>query len=131
MSIASHPAKSRSQRKRDNLIESSQLFVSVPGAVQLDRLLTVDELAALRGLNRFTVYHMTRLAGQGALSPGALPPIRRVGNRLFFLASEVNSWLQTLGNDNSAPRATSRRPGRPTKSQVVARRAVNEVVEVQ
>jgi predicted DNA-binding transcriptional regulator AlpA len=108
--------------KRADLVESAELFARVPGSIQLDRLISVDELAVLRGLNRFTVYHMTRLAGQGVLTPGVLPPIRRVGNRIFFLASEVNAWLQGLGAQTVAPRATKRRPGRPSKAEVVARR---------
>jgi predicted DNA-binding transcriptional regulator AlpA len=108
-------------RDRVDLNASSELFIRVPGAVQLDRLISVDELAALRGCNRFTLYHMTRLVGTGLLAEDALPPMRRVGRRIFFLASEVNPWLARVGREPARPGDGERR-GRPTKATIVQRR---------
>ena len=54
-----------------------------------DELLTVDELASLFKLTRWTVYNLTR---QRNRQEGALPYIK-IGRELRFRKSAVEAWI--------------------------------------
>lgn len=61
-----------------------------------DELLTVEELASIFKLTRWTVYNLTRSRNR---SEGALPYIK-IGRELRFRRSAVEAWL--LGQEQTA-----------------------------
>lgn len=75
-----------------------------------DRItLSVEELAPL--------IHMSKTYIRKAVRAGKFPiPWRRIGSRIMFPVSAV---VATLDDGSSPP--TPRRPGRPTKAEVIAR----------
>jgi excisionase family DNA binding protein len=64
--------------------------------MQADELLTVDELASIFKLTRWTIYNLTRQRNRRA---GALPYIK-IGRELRFRRSAVEAWL--LGQEQTA-----------------------------
>ena len=54
-----------------------------------DELLTVEELASIFKLTRWTVYNLTRQRNRGE---GALPYIK-IGRELRFRRSAVEAWV--------------------------------------
>ena len=86
--------------------------------------LFIDELAARRGLNKFTIYHWL------SEKPGQLPPAFRLGGRIVFKLKDVEAWEDSVlvpyapgqkpaVRDLGEPRAHR---GRPTKAQQIKRR---------
>lgn len=61
-----------------------------------DELLTVEELASLFKLTKYTVYNLTRVRNR---RDGALPYIK-IGRELRFRRSAVEAWL--LAQENAA-----------------------------
>jgi len=61
-----------------------------------EELLTVDELAGIFKLTRWTIYNLTR---QRNRRDGALPYIK-IGRELRFRRSAVEAWL--LGQEQTA-----------------------------
>jgi excisionase family DNA binding protein len=57
--------------------------------MQADELLTVDELASIFKLTRWTVYNLTRERNR---RDGALPYIK-IGRELRFRRSAVEAWI--------------------------------------
>ena len=57
--------------------------------MQADELLTVDELASIFKLTRWTIYNLTR---QRNRRQGALPYLK-IGRELRFRRSAVEAWL--------------------------------------
>ena len=64
--------------------------------MQADELLTVDELASIFKLTRWTIYNLTRARNR---REGALPYIK-IGRELRFRRSAVEAWL--LGQELTA-----------------------------
>ena len=58
-----------------------------------EELLTVDELASIFKLTRWTIYNLTRQRNRGQ---GALPYIK-IGRELRFRRSAVEAWLLSQG----------------------------------
>jgi predicted DNA-binding transcriptional regulator AlpA len=104
--------------------------------MKMDELLNVDQLAKLLHKSPHSVRH------DATRNPRALPPICRIpgARRLLWLSSDVESWLRKhvvveLYRDNSeletstyqlgadAIRFATRKVGRPTKAEQIARRA--------
>jgi predicted DNA-binding transcriptional regulator AlpA len=74
----------------------------------------IKELAALRGLNEYTVYHWLREA------PHRLPTAYRWGGRVVFKTEDVEAWQGRELVPYHSPSGKKR--GRPTKAEEIARR---------
>jgi len=101
--------------------------VPVPLEVLMEPLLTPEQLAATLGLSVQTLYNR-RARGE------SLPPCVKLGRRLRFVQEDVRSWLdaQRCAGEYQAPPSresrpadghTPRRRGRPSKEEVIRRRA--------
>lgn len=62
----------------------------------LDRLLTIDELAAYLGIPKQTIYDW-RVDGRG-------PRAYKLGKRLRFTAVDVRAWMETQREPGPSPR---------------------------
>ncbi len=79
--------------------------------------LFVNELAAIRGLSKFTIYHWLRE------SPERLPSAYRWGGRVVFKREDVEAWK---GKELLPYHTASRKRGRPTKAEEIAKRKQRE-----
>jgi len=89
----------------------------------MERLLTTQDLAEVTGLAVQTIYNRHS-------NGGSLPECLNLGGRLRFRQRDVDAWLdahyekrQPQPIATGCPDSTTRRPGRPTKAEQVARRA--------
>lgn len=89
----------------------------------MERLLTTKDLANLTGLSVQTIYNRHS-------NGGLLPDCLNLGGRLRFRQRDVDTWLDALYEKRQpqpiatgCPDSTTRRPGRPTKAEQVARRS--------
>jgi predicted DNA-binding transcriptional regulator AlpA len=86
----------------------------------MERLLTPAELGAILGLAEQSIYNRKCQALP-------LPPAVKLGRLLRFPESGVNAWIAALPSASAMPVPTTnttskRRPGRPTKTEQIARR---------
>lgn len=91
----------------------------------LPAFLTVEELAQVARLNKFTIYRWLKE------HPERLPrPVRALGNRVLFAESAVCAWADRLLEPAGTPPAPAagdaqqrpaRRRGRPTKREQLER----------
>ena len=86
----------------------------------MEQLLTPQTLAAALGLAEQTIYNRHSTGGD-------LPPAVKLGRLLRFRPSDVESWLERQQQVSKTPPtpvqpSVTRRPGRPTKTEQVARR---------
>lgn len=90
--------------------------------MSLEKLLTVDDLAEILGRAPGTIKN------QHSKTPSRLPPVCRIPGtkRLLWRREDVERWLQQhvvqLDVIASAALITKRKPGRPRKSEQIARR---------
>lgn len=88
----------------------------------MERLLTTQDLAAVTGLALQTIYNRHS-------NGGSLPDCLNLGGRLRFRPRDVDAWLDSQYEKHQPKPAAvacleslSRRTGRPTKAEQVARR---------
>lgn len=67
-----------------------------------DPLLSIDQTAAILGINRNTLSAM--------IKDGSAPPFITVGRRFFILSSEVRAWVQNKHRRAKASQRKSRQP---------------------
>lgn len=76
----------------------------------------LDELAARRGVNKFTAYHWLRE------HPERLPTAYRLGGRVVFKLDDVEAWEAAGLTPYHQPKPTGNKRGRPTKAEQIAKR---------
>ena len=101
--------------------------------VEMDKLLTSDQLAAVLGLSVQTLYNR-RTRGE------PLPPCVKVGRLLRYEQTVVQAWLASQREGQHVPQVAlarpeqttapqvARRPGRPTKAEQLQRRLLAKPV---
>jgi len=95
------------------------MWLPTLGTASMEKLLSPKQLADALGIAEQTIYNRHSKGGN-------LPPLLKVGNLLRFKPSEVDAWLEAQrcnGRVVRKPKAghTSRRPGRPTKAEQMAK----------
>lgn len=96
------------------------------------RHLFLAELAARRGINRWTVFHWLRE------KPQQLPPAFKLGGRIVFKIEDVEKWedevlvpyAPALPSVHTAGAGTGKKRGRPTKAESIAKRLALQQQEV-
>lgn len=87
--------------------------------MSLDKLLTVDDLALILDRAPGTIKN------QHSKQPYKLPPVCRIpgAGRLLWRPEDVERWLQqhVVQLDEPVLRPEKRKPGRPRKSETIAR----------
>jgi predicted DNA-binding transcriptional regulator AlpA len=89
----------------------------------MNKLLSPRELSQILSLAEQTIYNRHSKGG-------SLPPCIKIGNRLRFRSSDVDTWITAQVEGPRVPQAAraatptteTRRRGRPTKAVQVARR---------
>ncbi|WP_293779725.1 helix-turn-helix domain-containing protein [uncultured Oxalicibacterium sp.] len=84
----------------------------------MEQLFTPETLAIYLGLSLQTIYNRHSTGGD-------LPVAIKMGRRLRFKPVDVENWLNQHQHIHSCPTVSSEktRPGRPTKSEQIARRS--------
>lgn len=87
--------------------------------MSLEKLLTVTDLAEILGRSTGTIKN------QHSKNPSRLPPVCRIpgAGRLLWRREDVDRWLQqhVVRLDEPVLRPEKRKPGRPRKSETIAR----------
>lgn len=97
------------------------MSVAFQNSSALDRRhIFLDELAARRGINKFTVYHWLREY------PDRLPTAYRLGGRVVFKLEDVEAWIANGLTPYHAPAPATKKRGRPTKAEQIAKRKAAE-----
>lgn len=78
-----------------------------------DHFLTVEDLAQVTRLNKFTIYHLIKR------NPAALPLVTRVWGRVLFKRSDVNRFIASIGQKAEAEKPARRGRGRPPKKKTI------------
>lgn len=90
----------------------------------LEKLLTVDDLALILDRAPGTIKN------QHSKQPYKLPPVCRIpgAGRLLWRREDVERWLQqhVVRLDQPFPRSEKRKPGRPRKSETLARNGLTD-----
>lgn len=90
--------------------------------MSLEKLLTVDDLALILDRAPGTIKN------QHSKHPYKLPPVCRIpgAGRLLWRREDVERWLQqhVVQLDQPFPRSEKRKPGRPRKSETLARKGL-------
>lgn len=92
--------------------------------MSLEKLLTVADLAEILGRSTGTIKN------QHSKNPSRLPPVCRIpgAGRLLWRREDVERWLQqhVVRLDQPFPRSEKRKPGRPRKSETLARNGLTD-----
>jgi len=86
----------------------------------VEQLLTPKTLATTLGLAEQTIYNRHSTGGD-------LPPVIKLGRLLRFRPADVEAWIESRLRPTvpifSEATPVTRRPGRPTKAEQIARRS--------
>jgi predicted DNA-binding transcriptional regulator AlpA len=81
----------------------------------MQRFLNIDELSDVICLAKQTIYNRVNKGGD-------LPPLIKLGKSLRWRSSDVEAWIDSKSAVSFAP-IQSRRAGRPTKAEEIAKRS--------